>query len=1212
MQRRTFLKTTTGAGAMLCLLNPDLLGAVARRTALGPEELFMTPPRSAGPWVVWHWTSANQTMAGVTSNLEGMAAAGIAGATLFSFPSGGSGSGGGTVIADPAEPLTPEWFELLHFAVREAERVGIELAVQITAGWATAGGEWITPEESQQQLVWSERQIEGGGTYRGTLTRPRRPDESGGHFQGGHDNPVGWDEYYRELAVLAVREPDDWGATHLNREVTFSASWAVDELQTVLDPANDRVCIDTTEAGYLQFAFAEPFTLRSVTVDSGSVNLPAHRLEVRASPDGITFERVGNLEPMMHGWQTRLARLTHSVPETTARYFRLVFHPAPPVNYDEHMVYATYKGSGFDLPTEMEKVELKRVIDPLRIVSVGLSSTACVHHREGKTALVWGKSRRVSDAELSPTACMSRDEMVDLSDRMAADGSISWEVPPGNWKLLRFGYTTMARTNGRGAGQGLEPDKLSRRGARAAFRGWYARILDAVGPKLAASTVTTLNVDSWECGSQNWSPVFRDEFTNRRGYDPLTFLPAMAGYPLDSADRTESFLFDVRRTIADLIADNFYGELRRLCRQQGSLLTTEVTNPTMASDGILAYKHVDIAAGEFWCDRWNCWKPHDIRDAASGAHVYGKQLVVAEAFTGGGDWKEHPYALKAMGDMHFADGINRMMIHLWAAQPYPGRVPGLAGATGLFYNEHTPWTRPGKAWIDYLRRCQLLLQEGTPVCDVLYFIGEDVPCRALIPPHYGSYFVTDPALPAGYAYDSINQDALLNLARVEAGRIVLPGGSTYAVLVMNRDCKISIALAEKLRSLIAAGARVVGGKPAGSIGLEGEPLASARIREIGEEVWGNLDGTARKAGKYGRGYLYHGLPMEEVMAQIGLAPDVSFLDLVDLRTGTPYVATAYQPDGINATAYGSERRGWGLLWNHRTREGEDVYFISNQEQFGLSAVISFRQSGRQPERWDPATGTVHKGPHYRFAGSRTLVPYTFQPAESFFIVFRRPAEDTRSVSRIDGGAGLSLRATESGFVGWADRDGSWTLTLGSGEQRSMRSRQVPPPETITGKWKVSFPLLTGTTLDARLAPGSWTDDGRAEIRYFSGTATYRKNFRLQADRLSATKRLFLDLGEVANLAEVWVNDEPLGVVWKPPYRLEVTDVVRAGINTLRVAVTNTWFNHLVRDAKLPEAARETWVASGLANGGVAAESPLSPAGLLGPVTLRSWSKVEPQ
>ncbi|MBN2480789.1 MAG: twin-arginine translocation signal domain-containing protein [Bacteroidales bacterium] len=1212
MERRDFIKATGAAGAFFVIATPESLRALAEgRMQPELENSFINPLRADGPWVVWHWTNCNQTKEGVTSNLEAMAATGIAGATLFSFP-----PGNGTVVENPAAPLTPEWFDLVNHAVTEAGRLGITLAVQISAGWATAGGSWIPPELSQQQIVWSELTVDGGKPFRGKLARPKRPSANGQTGRGGEYIPQSWNDYYRDLNVLAFPIPWDWEQTNINCNAKITTNLPVTNLAKLVDPNNTEIVLITDQAGWIQFAFDQPFTLRTVTINPGGYNRPAHSMELQASEDGVVYRRIRNLEPMISGWQTNLPVLSHTVPQTTARFFRLIYNPGPPLAFDRHARRDSWPVVTTAVPKEgttqsgTESINILDLIDRLALASIELSSTARVHNWEGKTALVWGRSRRIISDEMPDSTCVPLDSITDLTDLMDEDGSINWQPPEGKWKIMRFGYTTMARTNGSGIGQGLEADKFSADGARIAFEGWYGRILEHVGPRLTANVVKMLNVDSWECGSQNWSPVFRDEFSARRGYDLTKYLPLMAGVPVESADVTEGFLFDVRRTIADLISDNFFGTLNKFAHAKGSLLNTEAVCPTMMSDGMLVHKNVDVTCSEFWADTWHNWKPCDIREATSAAHIYGKQIVMAEAYTGGGHWTEHPYDLKVLGDLHFADGINRFMIHLWAAQPFPRRKPGVTGAAGTYFNEHTTWIKPGRAWVEYLRRCQSLLQTGITVCDALYFIGEEVPCRALIPPHYGSYYVTEPALPEGYNYDSINQDALLNHAGVKNGMIVLPSGVSYRVLVMHPDRLITPQLANKIRDLVAAGAQVVGPKPLGSPSLEMYGSANAEVKAVADDLWGNMNGVNVTERVYGSGRIFWGMSLEEVFERIGVEPDLLFLNQRETLTGNPYKATAFEPQGINPTALGSDRKGWGLRWNHRTTNGYDFYFISNQEQMVLSAEVSFNITGRIPELWHADTGMTEDAPVWREENGRIIIPMEFDPAGSVFIMFRRSSEDVDQVIEVTGGqktggSKLKLKVMDGSLERWASENGKWNLKTKSGQNIAVNASGVPVPVPVEGDWDITFPLLTGVTKQVKLRPGSWTEQADEDIKYFSGTAIYAKDITLTEQQLSEGKKLYLDLGEVKNLAEVKVNGKNLGVVWKPPYRVNMTDVAATGVNRIEIEVTNTWHNRLARDAELLEEERQTWVLGGNVRAGAA----LVPGGLLGPVEIKTMVRV---
>ncbi|RZK51748.1 MAG: DNA-binding protein, partial [Hymenobacter sp.] len=429
--------------------------------------------------------------------------------------------------------------------------------------------------------------------------------------------------------------------------------------------------------------------------------------------------------------------------------------------------------------------------------------------------------------------CVPLGKIINLTSQLDASGRLTWAAPPGRWSILRLGHTSTGQINTTGGGgRGLECDKFNPAAVSLQFDKWFGEAERQGGPELAARVLKVLHVDSWECGSQNWSANFATEFRARRGYDLLPWLPVLAGVPLESADASERVLFDVRQTIAELVNDKFYGTLRDLAHAQGCTLSAESVAPTMVSDGLLHYQNADVPMGEFWLRSPTHDKPTDMLDAVSGAHLYGKNIVQAEAFTELKlAWDEHPGMLKALQDRNYALGVNRLVYHVFVHNPWLDRRPGLTlSSIGLFFQRDQTWWKPGRAWVDYARRCQALLQLGRPVVDVAVFTGEETPRRAILPNHlvrdlpgiFGPQAVeaekkrlANAGLPMreqpekvsasanletaamlvdplhGYAYDSFNKDALLRLAKVENGRIVLPGGASYGLLVVPGATKMS-------------------------------------------------------------------------------------------------------------------------------------------------------------------------------------------------------------------------------------------------------------------------------------------------------------------------------------------------------------------------------------------------------------------------------------
>jgi len=787
----------------------------------------------------------------------------------------------------------------------------------------------------------------------------------------------------------------------------------------------------------------------------------------------------------------------------------------------------------------------------LKVRGIELSGVSRLPNFEGKSGAVWRKSSRAT-AELIPDAlCVPLARITNLTAHCQG-GKLAWDAPPGRWTLLRIGYTpTGHRNETGGGGRGLECDKFNPAAARAQFDGWFGQAIRQVGPELAGRVLKVFHVDSWEAGSQNWSPRFGQEFLRRRGYDPTPYLPTFAGIPVGSADISERFLFDVRQTIADLTTDNFFGTMARLAHENGCAFSAESVAPTMMGDGMRHFGVVDVPMGEFWLRSPTHDKPNDIQDAVSGAHIYGKSIVQAEAFTELRlQWDEAPGMLKALGDQHFCLGVNRLVYHVFMHNPWLNRRPGLTlGSVGTFLQRDQTWWGMAGAWIDYTRRCQALLQQGRPVADVAYFTGEELPSRAVLPERRA------PALPSGYSADSINRDALLRLAKVKDGRIVLPGGASYAVLVLPDGDRMTPEVAVKIKELVRAGATVYGRPPQRSPSLENYPACDAVVRGVADELWGKSDRMTGRGGADGRGRVAWNVPLESLLAQAQITPDLLARAARGFDDAGSDSAEAKPADG------GSE----GIVWTHRSLSGAELYFISNQRREPQAIEISLRAGQGQPELWDPVTGGVAVAAAFQEVEGRIALPLRLASHGSVFVVLRKA--DRPPVSSGVGG-------------NWIDPQ---------------------PAMTLAGAWQVAFdPEMSGfgrplTFLDL----ASWTAREEPGIRYYSGAAVYTKVF--DWDKPVLETRVWLDLGGVADMASVTLNGKDCGVAWTPPFRVEITGKLRRGANTLEVRVSNTWANRLLGDRGLPPAQRQTWTN--------APERPenasLLPAGLLGPVKILS-------
>jgi hypothetical protein len=1206
-------------------------------SAQAPPDLesgFRQPPDSVRPKTFWFWMNGNVSREGITLDLEAMKRAGIGGVMMF--------DGSTYLPKGPAGYLSPEWRALMTHAIKEGDRLGIEIGMHNAPGWSSSGGPWITPDRAMQQLVWTETTVSGPGAREVALPEPR--------------SNLG---YYRDAAVLAF--PAAPGEEQPYRELIRNT-----------ERAPTSITIE----------FAEPFEARAVTIVP-AFNGRFQTVTLEASDDGAAYRRVATItNPGRHGIQPPGVR---SFPPVRARFFR-----------------ASGASAG-------------------ELADVLLHHTARIEDWNYKANFAYRVGRQMEiPAALPGDSAIDAAAIVDLSSKMDFQGRLRWDVPVGSWTVMRIGQTATGQLNvsASEAGRGLESDKLSRDATDFHFQSVIANVLADAGP-LAGKSFKTVTIDSYEAGLQNWTSAFPAEFRTRTGYDLLRYLPAMTGRIVGSRAISERFLFDVRRVQADLMAGYYYGRMGELCRQHGLNFYVEGYGQGVF-DEMQVSGTPDFPMTEFW--ERTPWTPNrTVKMVSSAAHVYGKTVVAAEAFTGEEQtarWLEYPYSLKALGDLMFSQGVNQFVFHRYAHQPHPTAVPGMAmGPWGFHMDRTNTWFEQSSAWLAYLARCQYLLRQGNYVADILYFTGERPP---------GAENFEIPAAPAGFSYDLVNADALVNRATVQNGRIRLRNSGSYRVLVLPPDLQgATPELMRKLRDMAAQGARIVGPKPGFSPTLRGYPDSENEVARIAGELWA----SGRVAAKL------------EMRAE----PDFEY-------------------SGRNLDA--------ALSWTHRALPGADLYFVANRQRRAEELVCTFRVAGRAPEFWNAETGEIRKAAVYAAAGDRMRVPLRLGPSESVFVVFRDPAGRTPEWLSRDGerivqavpfarqpqpspqntftmsvwakpdtdlrmmpresaaghidetgkfyaipagegdvlfgkghaAAGLAVgrngvyvieRSSTSSpavlvaampvagwthvavsyqagkprlyvngkfvraglasgsivhpgvgnppptpetgyrfdaldslmrtsgrpllpsngiayyFEGnmthpellpgalsddavaqlaargvpppedtpdadlWRREDGrtealiwrSGTYTQGDGRSASVT---VPAPVELTGAWHVAFQEGRGAppaiTLPELISLHRNSDPG---VKYFSGTATYTRDVEIAAALLGAGKRVYLDLGRVEVTADVRINGRDLGIVWKEPYRVDVTDAVHAGANRLEVRVATLWPNRLIGDEQLP-------------------------------------------
>lgn len=1091
----------------LFTLNP---GAGAQSPADSLEQGFKQPLDSARPRTWWHWTRSNITKEGITKDLEWMKRAGIAGFQLADV-----NAGGGQTVDKKIEFGTPEWFDAVRHAASEADRLGLEMTIFSSAGWSETGGPWVKPEQAMKKLVWSEFEVKGPQSFAGKLPQP--PSNNGpirnlitGAPRPGSTTPPD-PTYYGDSAVIAFRTPPDESDMAQGHPQATTNAGPVNGTPLWDDDLNSALTIAPPANGgpaWLQYEFAQPFRARAISI-AGRGGIPVGR--ILASDNGVDFRTLVTM-PGPQLYRGGLAR-TFAFPETSAKFYRIELTGAP-------LTPAIVMSQAPSAPAK-EYTLLEAV----------LYSGARVHRWEEKAGFSFLFEYESVPTPATPASSIIQQlDIVDLTGKMNKDGSLNWDVPAGNWTILRMGYSLTGSKNRPAvpAGLGYEVDKLSRKHTESYLRGYIDPIAQSLGP-LYGKSLRYVLLDSWEAGMQNWTEEMLSEFQRRRGYDPTPYLPALTGRVVISAEVSDRFLWDFRRTLADMFADNHYKVAADFLRQQGIGTYSEAAGVSLEipEDTLMNKKHLDIPMGEFWARDLHPSSMYyqDVRGAASASHVYGKTLVATESFTGGG--YESPYALKKIVDYWFAQGVNRIIFHTSAHQPLDTK-PGNT-MVGTHINRNITWAEQGQPFMTYLARNSFMLQQGRFVADLAYLLNEGAPSTM---PFWGAGL--QPAVPEGFDYDYVNTDVVLNRMSVNAeGRIVLPDGMSYSVLVLPEVNRMTLPVLRKIRDLVKDGATVLGPRPLQSPSLAGYPNADREVQALAAELWGDLDGVSRTRRIYGKGTVVWGLAPADVLASLRIPKDVEYSRALDAK----------------------------VSWLHRRTVDAEIYFVANNTDRKQDISARFRVSGKEAELWHADTGEVESA-GFNIEDGRTTVPLHLAERESVFVVFRRAATaSARTVAR-----------------------GTMTTIA-----------------TVDGPWSVTFPANLGAPPTIALTKlESWTANADEGVKYFSGTATYSRTVQVDRRLFRPGERIMLNLGAVNDLAEVSVNGQSFGILWKAPYEVDVSSALKPGTNQLAIKVTNEWTNRLIGD-RLAPAKR------------VLAESPppfgppptLAQSGLLGPVTLVS-------
>lgn len=935
------------------------------------REGFVEPPHAAMPRTWWHWTKGNISKMGITKDLEWMKSVGIAGFQLADVA-----VGTGQETDEKIDFASDKWLDAVHHAGVEADRLDLEMTMFSSAGWSLTGGPWVKPEQAMKKLVWSELQLEGGINVNTKLPLP--PTEIGPfkNMERGGPGTMEDKKFYKDVVVIAFRTPtrELLHSDRMQPTITTSSGAVADSL-LLHDDFHESVKIKPGADGkaWITYTYANPIPAKNFTI-AGPEGIPYGRL--LTSNDGEHYTPLVIL-PGKQGYRGGKVR-TFSFPEVTAKYYRFEFTGSPMT------------------PAEVIS-EAPPTPDSTYIISqLVVEQGGRINRWEDKAGFNFlFEYEHVATPTYHDDAYIKSADVINISDKMSEDGILNWEAPAGNWTIMRFGYSLTGAKNrpATAAGLGYEVDKLSKEHTMAYLDTYTGLLKKALG-NLYGTRLTHFMLDSWEAGIQNWTDKMPAEFQQKRHYDLLPYMPALTGRIVDNPTVSDRFLWDFRRTLVDMFAENHYQVITDYLHKDGLKTYAEAGGVSLESieDALLNKKYVDIPMGEFWVRDLHPTPMYeeDVKGAVSAAHVYGKKIVAAESFTGGN--YESPYTLKKIADYYMAKGLNRLVFHTSAHQPLDTK-PGNT-MVGTHFHRNITWADMAKPFVTYLSRNSYMLQQGRNVADIAYLLPEGAPSTM---PFWGEGL--QPSPPKGYQFDYINTDALLSRMSVNrTGELVMPDGTQYGVLVLPRIQEMSLPLIQKIHRLVDSGATIVGPKPLASPSLTGYPASDKEVRHLATELWGDLDGQSRTIRYFGKGKVFWGRSLSEVLNRNQIQRDLDY----------------------------SEPLNGKISWNHRKSDVLDIYFIVNGSDEAERLDLRFRVEGKYPEIWSPDKGTI-KAISYKAEKGTTRLQLSLQQREAVFVVF-----STEKTAQVEP---LRTHGVELPFE-WTD---SWRVTFPLKEAEKTRS-----------------------------------------------------------------------------------------------------------------------------------------------------------------------------
>jgi len=1129
------LQANSAAGSLAKTTNSQSHTQSKQQSYQNLVENFQNPPKQAKPMTWYHAMNSNMSAAGITKDFEIMARSGIGGVLYFSI---GLGIPKGDVLFNSEKHI-----ELIGHMASEAKRLDMTFGIHNADGWSSSGGPWNTPEHGMKQVTWSEKVVNSNASNKGNIKAKLA-------------QPMTMLDYYHDIAVIAYPSlPTDIIDSQLSPTITASdPDFDVSVVNNIEVDTVSSIKSKNNQPVWLQFAYEKPVTIRFASVE---INWGKHlKYHLAYSNDGVNFKKHVDMKVNRPG-RVRWA-LDAAFEGVSAKYFRIVASKT------------------------------------LNVFEASLASTPRMGNYLGRTLATHTNYHQLPAIGTPDKAhIIDINNVINLTDKLSANGELNATLPKGDWTIMRFGYTAKGTTNipPTNEGRGLEVDKFSRSAFKNHYDAYVTNVINKT-KEVAQDALQYILIDSYEVGGQNWTQGYEQQFKQKHGYDLIPFLPLFTGKFVGSVETSEAVTWDIRDLSNKLITENYYQYFAELAKQDGLKTYTEPYGHGPFNE-LDAGSKVDMTMGEFWLKR----NIYMLSSATSVGHIYNRNIIAAEAFTALPEynWKFNPAIAKFDGDKTWALGVNQFVFHRFVHQANTHVVPGMTMERwGAHIDGTQPWFETaGKAWFNYISRGQYLLRQGQPVADVLWYLGEAAPTgcperRKVETKHVPTYI----------NYDCLNTEKLHELF-YQDGRYQLNHGVKYKILALKNHETLSFESVKKIHTFAQQGGVIIGSPIKRLAGRHVSAKQQTEFEKMVDFIW-SQDTTHRAIKAI--------TDWHKIYQQHNFNYDLRVKDINN------------------------------LFYAHRKTANQDIYFVYNDSDKQQLFDARFEVTGKVPELWDATTGKTKRLAAFASNKGTTQVAFRLAPKESTFVVFNEDSTGkTKLTPDVIRRHTIEALYDEQFNIQLVSKTNQ-TLSVSLGDNtKEVSINGIAKKQTLTGSWQVSFQKDFGLgqrfTFDTL---SNWKNSTNPEIRAYSGIATYQQTFTINPELLKAHQQVTLDLGRIGDTAQVFINGKEVGTTWIAPFALDVTSYVQSGENQLVVKVANAWTNRMITDEALPDNSG-FWQANGkrvvkmpawyinnepLPNSGkkghrrtftthkfVNKDDPLIDSGLLGPVTLTAAKSV---